>query len=181
MLELETITGFESTERVVEIFDGAQRPFYYLENPQGKRVTFNLPVGKYYPACEIEPLEKPLRYVCPELPKKEKNVPMVPRLNIEVAANPNKASYRNADGYMLIDHSIWDKSIPERRFVMGHELGHTYYFTEWKCDVFSAFTMLEQGYNPSQCFYANFHCLSAAQDERKNILYTQLKKVKCYE
>lgn len=181
MLAIDCITGFESTARVVEIFDGACRPFYYIENLQGKRVTFNLPDGKYFPSCDVEQLSRPLEYVCPALPKREKNVPIVETLNIKVEANPNKASYANATGEMLIDYSIWQKSIPERRFVMGHELGHTYYFTEWKCDLFSAFTMLEQGYNPTQCFYANFHCLSDAQNERKNILFTQLKKVKCYE
>lgn len=181
MLELAVITGFETTAHTVEIFDGAARPFYFLENKEGKRVTFNLPPGKYLPACEIKPLEKPLRYVCPELPKKEKSVPVVPELDITVGSNPNKASYKNATGEMFIDYSIWNKAIPERRFVMGHELAHTYYFTEWKCDVFSAAKMLERGYNPSQCFYANHHCLSDAQEARKKILYDFLRKVKCYE
>lgn len=175
------ITGFESNSNPVEILDANFKSFYFLENKNKERVTFNLPEGKYIFNCDAKELKKPLRYEAPELPKKEKFVETAETIEISVTDNPNKASFKHWTGEMFIDFSIWEKSIPFRRFVMGHELGHTFYFTEWKCDVFSAHSMLSQGYNPSQCFYANYYCLSDAQKERKQKLYDWLKQVKCYE
>lgn len=181
LLIVSEVSGFKSNDLIIEVLDTNYKAFYYFENPNSKTVTFNLPIGEYIILCDVEKLANHLRYVCPELPRKEKNIETPEKINISVLDNPNKASFENWSGNMLIDHSIWSKPIPQRRFVMGHELGHTYYFTEWKCDVFSAYGMLQMGYNPSQCFYANYFCLSDGQRERKIKLHNWLKKVKCYE
>lgn len=177
---LKEITGFESYSPVIIIKHGG-KIFYYKENLEQKRITFNLPTGNFEVHCEIERLKRPLRYEYPKLPPKEKKNGVAPQINITIGQNPNKASYTYKTGEMFLDEAIDNRDRCGKVFVMGHELGHSYYTTEWKCDVFSASQMLERGFNPSQCYYANAFCLSAKQGHRKDILFSFLEKVKCYE
>ncbi len=180
---LTEITGFESYEKIIKVLDSEGKIFYFMKNPTESRITFNMPSGRYNFESFCVALERPLTYKCPDLPVKEKNINVVENLEIILCSNPNKMSFENQIGRMKIDYSFLDKTIPERRFVMGHELGHNYYFSEDKCDYYSAYTMLSEGYNPSQCFYANTFCLSANpnNDKRKEKLLSQMLKVKCYE
>lgn len=180
-VNLEKITGFESNCEKIEVLDNCGRTFYFMPNPERKRITFNLPDGEFFFCCDFKFLPRPLRYVCPPLPPKEKNIEVVKDLKITVTNNPHKASFKNVTGEMVLDYSFLEKPIPARRFVMGHEVGHNYYFTEWKCDYYSAYTMLQEGYNPSQCYYANAFCLSERQSERKEQLFKLLCKVKSHE
>lgn len=39
-------------------------------------------------------------------------------------------------------------------FILLHEIGHLYYKTEWKCDLFACYHFLKMGYNESSCLYA---------------------------
>lgn len=41
-----------------------------------------------------------------------------------------------------------------RLFILLHELGHYFYKTEWKTDLFALYYYLQLGYNKSQAFYA---------------------------
>jgi len=171
-------TGFWSNDPCILINAGGNT-FYYMENDTCRRITFNLPQGEYDVKSDIKPLARPLRYKCPKLPEREKMIP-IKEIEVRIGRNKNKASIDVRSGAILID-SQFIKNICEQKFISGHELGHFLYRTEWKCDLFSAKLMLENGYNPSQCFYSNAFCLSDKQEERKDILLTWLKKVKVYE
>lgn len=178
---LSKITGFESYDSPVRVNDERGRIFYFMPNKSEKRIIFNMPPGKYFFESDCSELKRPLRYECPALDKKEKNIAVVNDLEIIITDNPNKASFENKTGRMVLDNSFIEKTKPQIRFVMGHELGHNYYFSEEKCDYYSAYTMLSEGYNPTQCYYANSFCLSDRQEERKEILFTRLQKVVCHE
>ena len=175
----ESIKGFASLDQLIQINDVNGRPFYFFPNTSRQRITFNLPSGIYFTDNNIEELEQPLEYILPELPKKEKSGEFPENFDIEIMENPNKCSVDIESGLIIFDTELfkkWEK--PKINFVLFHELGHCYYKTEWKCDLIAASKMLEMGFNPSQCLYSSYHCLSEKNIERKNILNDYLKKVK---
>lgn len=176
------IKGFMCNEREIIILDNTHKPFYYFPNDNGNEITFNLPSGEYFTDCNILPLSNALKYDLPKLPRDEKNVKYPKDFILNIEPNKNKCSVDIKTGQIYFDTKLfneWEK--PKINFVLFHELSHCHYFTEWKCDVFAASKMLEIGFNPSQCLYSSYHCLSESQEDRKNKLETFLKKVKCYE
>lgn len=175
--EINKITGFRAFGSPVVIFKEG-REFYYLE-PEDRECTFNLPAGRYWTENILDKLEKPLEYICPPVPKPEKRIlKNLPSYEIRTGDNPNKASVRIGTGDIFLDSEFVQKPEPFLTFVLFHELSHNKYFTEWKCDVNAANEMLKRGFNPSQCFYGNYYCLSNRQAERKDILFDWLKKVR---
>ena len=102
--------------------------------------------------------------------------------NYTVAPNRNKCSVDIETGLIILDpdkEKEWTK--PFLNFVIFHELGHVHYFTEWKCDLHSIAKMLEFGFNPSQCLYSSYLCLSESQQARKDKAEKFLNQVKAYE
>lgn len=65
-----------------------------------------------------------------------------------------------------------------RLFILLHELGHFYYITEWKADLFAAYWYINLGYNASNAFYALSKVLShsPANTERLQKLFNQITK-----
>lgn len=178
-ISVDETSSFKSVSPLIEILDNRGLPFYFFKNEEGKEIIFNLPSGNYFiNGGSVFLNGSPLIYVCPPLPKPEKKIDIVEHLEIEVAENPNKASIDIKTGHVIIDRKFFNNEIPFVHFILFHELGHFYYSTEYKCDLFSANKMLKLGFNPSQCFYANSICLSDRQEERKKILFNYLKKIK---
>lgn len=151
--------------------------FYSVQ--KNEYVNFNLPIGTYeIEAEDFFELPNPVIYIIPTLPETEKNIVMK-RMNIKRVVNKNKASIDVRTGNTYLDSDIDDTwHTAKKVFILGHELGHNYYKTELYCDMFSAKKMLENGFNPSQCFHASFTCLSGGVTERKTELLTFLKQVK---
>lgn len=58
-------------------------------------------------------------------------------------------------GYIEIDSNA-AVSYPQQwmYFIMLHELGHNFYKSEWKCDLWAFINFIKQGYNESQALYA---------------------------
>lgn len=175
------LTGFESFDSIILITDSRGNTFYYMENEKCDRVAFNLIAGEYNTTSEISPLQRPLEYVLPNLPRPERWMRVPDNFDVEFTPNKNKASVNLWDGLAFVDNDYSEGDTPQLIFLQYHELGHYYYKTEWKCDVFAAYQMIKRGFNPSQCYYADACCLSDKNDARKNILLAWLKKVKCYE
>lgn len=176
---LNTITGFESNAPLILIKKG-RATFYLFKNEQQKNITFNLPKGVYNTDCEIFKLKRPLVYIHPSLPSPEKDLPIAEKIDIRVGKNPNKATVDKRIPTLtkiLIDESMLENPC-ECEFILFHELGHYFYRTEWKCDLFSAAEMLKRGFNPSQIIFSSICGLSNKQDERKDILFNFLKQTK---
>lgn len=177
------VTGFECEESHIEIFDDSGKTFYLYHNPSEKLILFNLPCGIFFTENNVEKRKKPLRYVCPELPKPDKKI--IPKeMNFRVTDNPSKASIDVKTGDVIIDYSIDEKERPFKCFVLLHEVGHNYYnggTHEHFCDIFAAKMMLEKfGFNPSQVYLAQEFCLSERSINRKDFLYDYLNRVKRY-
>jgi len=54
---------------------------------------------------------------------------------------------------------------------MYHELGHCFYQTESKCDLFAAYHLIKKGYNPSQLAMSIFNL---PRREKEVIMYHEL-------
>lgn len=180
--ELEKVTGFFCRAPFVEVKDAnTGRTFYYFENLNEDRITFNLPAGEYTTQNDIFKLERPLKYVCPPLKMRVLFLREPKDMKIEVGDNPNKCSVWLEEGRILLDHQFVKRELPFLVFILNHERGHYRYRSEEDCDTFAASEMLKIGYNPSQCYYANALCLSKGSEKRKEVLHDFLKRVKTVE
>ncbi len=67
----------------------------------------------------------------------------------------------------------------QQQFILLHEIGHFYYTTEFKCDVFAMYNLLKKGYNKSQAYSALKDVLSRnpQNTERIKIIFDNLNLV----
>ena len=165
MFTLTEITGFRGQLPLV-ITDNYDRPFYIKKiGDSGNRfVHFNLPPGRYNSSRELTRLPRPIKYRCKKLPTAERLLD-IPELNITVQENPHKCTVYFKTGDIVIDPSMAALAKPNLLHILFHELGHFYYKTEWKCDIFACNQMLKIGYNPSQCLKVIIHNLSSNKAE----------------
>ncbi len=165
MLTLTEITGFRG-KLPLEITDNHGRPFYIkgIGNNGNEFVHFNLPPGRYNCSANLTRLSRPIRYRCKKLPFAER-VLDIPELNITVQENPHKCTVFFNTGDIIIDPSMASLAKPNLLHILFHELGHFYYKTEWKCDIFACRQILKIGYNPSQCLKVIIHNLSSNKAE----------------
>lgn len=173
-------TGYCCSDDVIIILYNGN-PFYYFENPSENEVRFNLPPLplEFSTENDIDKLKKPVEYIYPPLPKRQKFKSINENFTIEVRDNPNKASVNVSRAYIILDPKFLEDPLPFQIFVLGHEISHNLYFDECSCDIYSAYMMLEKGYNPSQCLYANYFCLSNTDKtkQRKTDYSNWLKQV----
>jgi len=171
------ISGFVSFGPV-EILDHKGRKFF-CRNGNGQ-YSFNLPPGIYSVTGNVSRLENPIKYFFPKLPIPERRL-RVPELKVEVEPNPHKCTVYFKTGRIVLDPEMAELSKVNLLHILFHEAGHFLYKTEWKCDVFAAYLMLNRGFNPSQCLKVLMHNLSSSNEEtvkRGNRLLYYLKRVK---
>lgn len=186
------ITGFSCSDSKIFVTNQNGKGLYFMENPKGKKITFNVPKGNWKTENDLSELEKPLKFICPPLPPKTVNREMK-KFVFRVGDNPNKCTidFSGKDADVFIDREIDSQEIPHFVFVMFHENGHfryggkkhgtkEYFDDEHFCDVYASTKMLELGFNPSQCIFAIEMCLSEEDSarDRKDRLFSFLKKVK---
>lgn len=192
-LNLQSITGFSCSDNVIDVKNKKGKGLYYFANPKGRTITFNLIPGKWFTKNELKRLDRPVKFVTPELDKPELNRPIKP-FKFRVGDNPNKCTIDfSPPDYVdiFIDKEIANQAIPFFVFVMFHENGHFfyggkmkgspgYYASETKCDKYACKQMLEMGFNPSQCLFAIELCLSENKSSRtrKDNIFSWLKKVR---
>jgi hypothetical protein len=168
-LILEQKTGF-TTSLPFKIFEPNGQLFYssdftdHIE--KGERLDFNLPAGIYkYDGNFIKlPLPVPVKMIT--LPPKERHYNSK-RYEIIFGSNPNKCTIFYKDGVILFDNSLKDKPLYIKYGIYYHELGHHFYRTESKADLYSAKKMLEKGFNPSQIGMVELETLSSSTKGEK--------------
>lgn len=175
VLRLKEKTGFRTLTNEVTILKNG-RLFYHFQK-QRPGWSFNLPAGEYTTDSAIHVISKPVRFKYPRLPKPEKKaeLPRASKLKIKIGINRNKASIWTQLNSILIDRSIADNPYYVLVYVFLHEIGHYYYKTEWKADLFSCVTMLQKGFNPSQVFRASRETLSKNSYKRIEKMFNNLK------
>ena len=168
-LILEQKTGFSSSLPFV-IYEPSGLVFYSSDFTDkiknGQRLDFNLPAGEYKYDGSFIKLPSPVPVVNIILPPKERNFE-VKRYEIKFGDNPSKCTIYYKEGIILFDNSFKNQPLYIKYAIYFHELGHHYYKTEAKADLYSAKKMLEKGFNPSQIGLASLESLSSASLERK--------------
>lgn len=81
-------------------------------------------------------------------------------------------------GEIQVGNSYEKYSEQVQRFIVLHEMGHMYYITEWKCDLYALLFFLKEGYNDSNAFYALEKVLRHSPQNMKRInnIYAQIQK-----
>jgi hypothetical protein len=177
-LILEQKTGF-STSLPFEIFEPNGNMFYSSDFTdhiaKGERLNFNLPAGSYKFNGSFIKLPHPVPVRVITLPLKERNLAKK-RYNIIFGSNPNKCTIFYDKGIILFDESFRNKPLYIKYGIYYHELGHHFYRTESKADLYSAKMMLEKGFNPSQIGLVQLETLSNSDKsfERKEKIVNHL-------
>lgn len=168
-LILEEKTGFSSL-LPFEIFEPNGQLFYSSDFTdhiaKGERLDFNLPAGEYRYNGSFTKLSSPVKVLPIALPPKERNIERK-RYNIQFGANKNKCTIFYKEGLILFDTSFKNKPLYVKYCIYYHELGHHWYKTESKADLFAAKKMLDKGFNPSQIGLAALESLSNNSFDRK--------------
>lgn len=168
-LILEHKTGFSST-LPFEIFEPNGNLFYSSDFTdhiaKGERLDFNLPAGEYKYNGSFIKLSSPVNVLNVTLPLKERNIEKK-RYEIKFGDNPNKCTIFYKEGIILFDSSFKSKPLYVKYCIYYHELGHHWYKTESKADLFALKKMLDKGFNPSQIGMASLGSLSENSFDRK--------------
>jgi len=177
-MELHKKTGFKCSDFEITILDDKGNVFYHKKNINfPKPMFFNLPKGVYTSLNVIQVLHKPVFYALPKLYAREKNIPLK-AIKIHFVENKNKASIDTNTGNIFIDKKYLSNK-PILTFLFWHEIGHFFYVSENKCDVFSANKMIKQGYNPSQVALAalkGLNCNYKQSFDRAKEVHQSVKK-----
>ena len=177
-LILEHKTGFSST-LPFEIFEFNGNLFYgsdfttHIE--EGKKLEFNLPAGEYRYNGSFIKLPSPVEVMNIELPFPERNI-LKKRYDIVFGDNPNKCTIYYDEGLILFDSQYQSKPLYLKYGIYYHELGHHWYKSEYKADLFSIKKMLDKGFNPSQIGLVALEGLSDKSDERRAKIISLMTK-----
>lgn len=178
-LVLEQKTGF-ATSLPFEIYDNRGILFYdntFVEKIQrGEILKFNLPAGEYQLNGSLIRLDEPVKTKTIILPPKERNINNGKRYRIEFGDNPNKCSIFYDEGLILFDKQYINAPLYIKYGIYFHELGHHFYKTEWKADLYATKKMLEYGFNPSQIGRVGLMTLSSNSFDRKQKTVNTLTK-----
>jgi hypothetical protein len=165
-LNLENKTGF-TTSLPFTVYELNGNIFYSsdftdkIEN--GERLDFNLPAGEYKYDGSFIKLSMPVPVKQIALPSKERNIAMR-KYKIEFGNNPNKCTIFYGKSLILFDESFRSKPLYVKYAIYYHELGHHWYKTESKADLFATKKLLDLGFNPSQIGLASLESLTDKPD-----------------
>ncbi len=158
---------------VILIYDYRGKEFYNTRDLKKVR-KFNLPEGTYYVASgNFKKLRRPVKFPKSKYYRKERDLGNKD-YKITFALNPNKATIYHNKALIVFDTSFRHKPLYEIIFILYHEIGHQYYYSEHKTDHYARNKMLEKGYNPSQIGKGILFSLSGRQLNRKELLVNSL-------
>ena len=152
-LILEHKTGF-STTLPFKIYDTKGNIFYddtFCNTiAEGKTLKFNIPAGIYKYDGYFIKLPEPVETMGIALPIPERFINKFKHYEIIFGNNPNKCTIYYKAGLILFDNAFKETPIFYRYGIYFHEMGHHFYKTEWKADMYATKKMLDYGFNPSQ-------------------------------
>ena len=165
----------------IELTNDKGKVFYfrYIDNKNNLKININR-AGKYtanFSASNV--IVKPLTIVncVNKLPEKERNHAQ------EVTIKSADLEHTPARIYAKLGVIQYDREkfktlpIPSKVFILLHEIGHLYYKTEWKTDLFAMYHFTRLGYNASNAFYTLSQILDGTKQQgaqRINNLYNAI-------
>jgi hypothetical protein len=137
-----------------------------------RRLNFNVIAGNFTYNGNFVKLDFPVTMKNVILPPKERNI-AYKRYEIIFADNPNKCTIYYDKGIIVFDNQFKIKPLYIKYLIYFHELGHHWYITESKADLYATKKLLELGFNPSQIECGMLESLSEKNVERQmKIVYT---------
>lgn len=153
--------------------------FRYIDNDNGTKININRR-GTYTANFDAENVKvTPIQIInCVNtLPTKERDFAQDVTIK---SANLEKTPARIYAELGVIQYDrekFKTLPIPCKVFILLHEIGHLYYKTEWKTDLFAMYHFTRLGYNASNAFYTLSNILDASQEQaaqRINNLYNSI-------
>jgi len=135
--------------------------------------TFTQPVQK----SEVAPIKK-LSTTGIILPNKERFY----KADFYIVKNDNydgKARMYKETGEIQTGRLFEQYNEQIKEFIILHEIGHFFYSTEWKCDLYALMQYLKKGYNQSQAYSALSKVLYKSPEnlQRIQLIKNQLIKI----
>lgn len=169
-------SSFSGTDPIVKDCNG----LFYTKSGN---VDFNLPPGEYQ-IINAEYRGEPIKYKCPILPLPEKlNIfPKLEALKLEITDYAygeviNKAAVCVPNNELFLNEEFFLIPSPHRLCLLAHEMGHYFYKTEYKCDLFAIRHLIKYGLNPSQ-FVSFINLLSDFSVDRMEKAVAYCEKIK---
>lgn len=168
--------------RYFEIRDEQGRIYYFRHLSNVPRIKFNvIHTGRYnsnvdFNLVKVDPVEIPS--VFPELPPPERDR----WKDTEIVFNPNlydsPVRIFTQEGIIEAGPDFYGYPPPIKMFLILHEEGHMFYYTEKHCDLWALVNYLRMGYNRSMAFYALTKILSRNPTNTIRImeLFNQIQK-----
>lgn len=165
--------------QLYHIRDAAKEP----NTKQFETIKINaVPSGDYvfYPKpdkVEVKPIEKK-KINTNILPQKERSrFKKYTIITNEYLSGTPARNYTQI-GEIQVSPSFHKLPLQIQKFILLHEIGHFFYETEWKCDLFALVHFINLGYNESNAFFALKNILSHSEENLKriDILYNNILK-----
>lgn len=154
-----TTLKLKSNRDSSRIYDEKGRKiFHRFFKGKADNFSVNLPrKGVYYfdentTINDILPLEK--NRITFELPPQERSRYKPFKIVHNKSLTSTPARIFTEAGVIEVSDRFYQFDPQIRLFILLHELGHYFYKTEWKTDLFALYYYLQLGYNKSQAFYA---------------------------
>lgn len=177
-------TGFCCNDSTELVINDSKGKLFYSRSINRAQNCFNLPKGVYYSKNNLTQLGSPVSYSIPKLPKIERSGILPKKVIVRKGNNPYKCSIvrdnKRRIAVIFADNKIFELPKVQQELIMLHELGHCFYETEYKCDMFSAHYLIKRGYNPSQLALSTFYSLgnSDSSFDRKCTMLEIMKETK---
>lgn len=167
-----------------EIYEDTGKLYFQrdLKNRKNLRLNINHP-GNYYAYnvnyFNVSP-RKVFKCFIEKLPEPEKNIekkPMYIAFNKDLQSTPARIDVKTG----RIEVGPFFESLPRpiQDFILLHEVGHNYYYTETYCDQYALRQYINNFGNPSQAFYALAKVFKNPQYQAERILnvYNNIEKL----
>jgi hypothetical protein len=147
--------------------------FFTFNAVKSGEYTFTQPVQK----SETAPIKK-LSTAGIFLPNKERFY----KADFYIVKNDNydgKARMYKETGEIQTGRLFEQYNEQIKEFIILHEIGHFFYSTEWKCDLYALMQYLKKGYNQSQAYSALSKVLYKSPEnlQRIQLIKNQLIKI----
>lgn len=146
-------TVYTANTKDFDIFEGSEH-FYTPKNLTNFDGTFTLPKGTFTSTVQLWKIEdNNINRPSFELPPYERDLKHDwSEFAIKFADNINKCTIDHDNKTVTFDYSFEHEKRAVFDFILYHEQGHNFYGngeSEYKCDLFAIYHMLNDGYPPS--------------------------------
>ena len=163
-----------SVQGFTKVIDNDTKEIFY-QTIKGQKY-FCLPQGNFTISQSFKKLPFNRKFIFTPIKEREKNYFFKEFAPLKFSKNPNVATVYHEKKEIVFDNKLKEQPFLFQAFILYHEIGHKYFNTEWKCDVFACHKLLNSGYNQSQILKVCENFLSVKHKERFKHCQSVIKK-----